>query len=144
MKNLTFPIWLLFLLGSMLQTTSCNPTDKVDDRFLGEYNGIIGVPNEMAPLVTDYEDGTLLIEKSSKKKYEVSSPSHPSDFGATTYVINVLLFGVDTVAQYAIEDEVSIGSGGVLIFTERGDSIFVYVTKGEYPEQVSFTGVKPN
>ncbi|HHJ49764.1 MAG TPA: hypothetical protein ENJ88_02540 [Phaeodactylibacter sp.] len=144
MKSLKFFALFFFLGLFVLETTSCNKQNKVNEQYLGEYNGTIGYPNPQDPIQTIYEDGaTLLVEKQSKNKYKMSSPTHPDHFPETVYVINKLLSNVDTAGQVGIE-EGQLGSTGTFVFSDDADSTYIFVSRGDVDMQVIFTGSKPN
>ncbi len=143
MHNLKF-FALFFFAGLMLlEAASCSKANKVNGKYLGEYSGTIGYADTQDPNQTIYEEAMLSVEKKSKNKYLVSSPTHPGQFPETVYIINKLLSNVDTAGQVGVE-EGPLGQSGTLILSDDADSVRVFVTRDD-PQgyQVVFEGSKP-
>ncbi len=139
MRSLTsfgLVMWLFFLALS-----SCSKDRRVQDEFLGEYNGMIGVSNPLDSASLIYEQATLLVEKASKKQYRVSSPTHPSVLPEALYAVEPALSSSGGLSQVAIEEAEGLAIG-TLLLSQQTDSIRAELSKGLFPHEIHFLGAK--
>ncbi len=136
-KNALAVYACLFLLLSL---ASCNKDRRVQDEFLGEYKGLMGVSNPLDSVNLLYEAGTLLIERESKKIYRLSSPSHPDLLPTALYAVEPAFSSSQGLSQVAIEEAEGLAIGTLLL--SQTDSTRVELSKGVFPHELNFFGTK--